>query len=163
MILLRTPAISMHSQQKYCSSLWMLLSISMILSFNFLWLLQRVVGVLSAIINLLWRVSFYFFRLSNLVSITLRFLQNSLYSLTNSVCFDVRLCCSFIAKSISWSLVIFYNCFQVRMLLPAFFILLTVSALMPPFYIISIIASFQLLPYLWIYTITMSLVQKYYF
>ena len=37
------------------------------------------------------------------------------------------LSCSFIAKSISSSLVIFSDCFLVRMLLPAIFILLTIS------------------------------------
>ena len=100
-ILLRIPAISMHSRRKYCSSLCMFLSISIILSFNCLWLMENVVDVFSAIITLLWRISFSFSRSSNLASITLSFSRNSLLPLINSVCFDIRLSCSFIAKSIS--------------------------------------------------------------
>ena len=105
----------------------MSLSISMTLFFNFLWLMEKIVKVFSAIINLLWRVSFSFFRSSNLASMRLSFSKNSLLSFINSICFDIRLSCSFITKSISCSLVIFSNCFLVRMLLLAIFILLTIS------------------------------------
>ena len=58
---------------------------------------------------------------------SIRFSGNSLLSLINSVCFDIRLSCSFLGKSISFSLVIFSNCFVVRMLLPTILILLTIS------------------------------------
>ena len=71
--------------------------------------------------------SFNFF-LSNLSSITLSFSGNSLLSLINSVWFDIRLSCSFIAKSINFLLVIFCNCFLVGMLLTCHLvILLTIS------------------------------------
>ena len=67
----------------------------------FLWFMESVIEVFSTIITLLWRVSFSFFRSSNLASIA-SFYQNSLLSLISSVCFDIRLSCSCIRKSISY-------------------------------------------------------------
>ena len=105
-ILFRMSAILMHLQQEYHSSLCIFPSISIILSFNFWWLMENVIKVFSAIITLLWRNSFSFFRLLNLASTTLSFFRNSLLSLISSVCFDIKLSYSFIAKSVSCSLVI---------------------------------------------------------
>ena len=74
---------------------------------QFLLLMERVVEVFPAIITLLSRVSFSFFRSPNLASITLSFSKNSLLTLINSVCFDIRFSYTFMLKPISYSLVIF--------------------------------------------------------
>ena len=116
-ILFGTPAISIHSRCEYYSSLCVFLSVLMTLSFNFLWLMERFVEVFSGTIFQIIKFGFD----------EIKFSRNSLLSFTNSVCFDISLSCSFIAKSISCSLVIFSNCFVVRMLLPPIFILLTIS------------------------------------
>ena len=116
-LLLWTAAISIHSRQGYCLSQCMFLFILIILLFKFLWLMKRFDEDSLVITTLIWRVSFFFSRSPNLGSIILTFSQNSLLSLINSFWVDIRLSCSFILKPKSCSLIIFSNCFLVRVLL----------------------------------------------
>ena len=63
------------------------------------------------------KIFIFFSKSPNLASIILTFSQNSSLSLINSVWVDIRLSCSFILKPKNWSLIIFSNCFLVRVLL----------------------------------------------